>query len=43
MEEASETVDEVQTSFAPANADETLCDKLTNFSSPKVTLSRTGF
>ena len=42
LEEATETVDEVQTPVASANADEALCDKLLNFPSPKVSLSGTG-
>ena len=42
LEEASETVDEVKTHVVPANSDEALCNKLLNFPSPKVALSRTG-
>ena len=36
LEEASETVDEVQTPAVSTNADEVLCDKLINLPSPKV-------
>ena len=42
LEEASSTVDEVQTPGVPANADEVLCNKLLNLPSPKVSLSRAG-
>ena len=42
MEEASETVDEVQTPVALANADEALCNNLLNFPYPKVALSTVG-
>ena len=42
LEEALETVDEVQNPVGSANTDEALSDKLLNFPSPKVSLSRTG-
>ena len=42
LEDASTTIDEVQTLVAPANSDESSCDKLLNLPSPKVDLARTG-
>ena len=42
LKEASETVDEVLPLVASTNVDESLCDKLLNFSPPKVSVSRTG-
>ena len=41
LEEASLTVDEMQTPVAPANTDEVLCNKLLNLPYSKVALSRT--
>ena len=42
LEEATETVDEAQNHVASTNADESLCDKLLNLPSPKVSVSRAG-
>ena len=42
LEEATETVDEVQTNVASANVDKVPRDKLLHLPSPKVSASRTG-
>ena len=42
LEEATKIVDEAQTPVASINLNEALCDKLLNFPSPKVSVSRTG-
>ena len=42
LKKASEAADEVQTHVSSANADEALCDKLLNLTSPEVSISRTG-
>ena len=43
LEDASPTIEEVQTTVATASADEELCQKLINLHSPGVALASTGF
>lgn len=42
LEEATEIVDKMQNTVESTNLDESLCDKLINFPSPKVSASRRG-